>query len=152
MSSVILYNIWLNRLEQLRSGERVTRLRNLAWMLAGIYLSRSVHLSRIALKIPGKATTSSAIRRLSRFLDNPAVRVREWYKPLAKDLLGAMAKTVGEVRLIVDGSKVGAGHQLLMVAVAFRRRAIPIAWTWVRKKEATLRPGNNWPCCRMCAG
>jgi hypothetical protein len=43
-----------------------------------------------------------------------------------------MAKTVGEIRLIADGTKVGFGHQLLMVAVAFRRRAIPIAWTWVR--------------------
>jgi hypothetical protein len=36
------------------------------------------------------------------------------------------------IRLLVDGSKVGASHQLLMVAVAYRRRAIPIAWTWVR--------------------
>jgi hypothetical protein len=46
-----------------------------------------------------------------------------------------MAKTVGEIRLIADGTKVGFSHQLLMVAVAFRRRAIPIAWTWVRKSR-----------------
>jgi hypothetical protein len=46
-----------------------------------------------------------------------------------------MAKTVGEIRLIADGTKIGFGHQLLMVAVAFRRRAIPIAWTWVRKSR-----------------
>jgi hypothetical protein len=46
-----------------------------------------------------------------------------------------MAKTVGEIRLIADGTKVGFGHQLLMVAVAFRRRTILIAWTWVRKSR-----------------
>ncbi|MEK6755917.1 MAG: transposase, partial [Bacteroidota bacterium] len=34
--------------------------------------------------------------------------------------------------LIVDGTKVGFGHQLLMVSLAYRRRAIPIAWTWVK--------------------
>ena len=43
-----------------------------------------------------------------------------------------MAQTVGEVRLIADGTKVGFDHQLLMVAIAYRRRALPIAWTWVR--------------------
>lgn len=34
--------------------------------------------------------------------------------------------------MIIDGSKVGAGHQLLMVAEAYRSRALPIAWTWVK--------------------
>jgi len=32
----------------------------------------------------------------------------------------------------VDGTKVGFGHQLLMVSLAYRRRAIPIAWTWIK--------------------
>jgi len=130
-----LYHTWLNRIEQLRPGERVTRLRNLAWLLVGICRSRSVHLSKVALKIPGDANTLSITRRLSRFLDNPAIRVREWYEPIARNVLQAMADTVGEVRLIADGTKVGFGHQLLMVSVAFRRRAIPIAWTWVRKSR-----------------
>jgi len=33
--------------------------------------------------------------------------------------------------LIVDGTKIGFGYQLLMVSLAYRRRAIPIAWSWV---------------------
>lgn len=135
MSVNHLYHTWFKKIEQLRPGERVTRLRNLAWLLVGIYKSRSVHLSKVALKIPGGAKTLSITRRLSRFLCNPAIRVRKWYEPVALDVLQAMADTVGEVRLIADGTKVGSGHQLLMVAVAFRRRAIPIAWTWVRKSK-----------------
>ena len=110
----------------------MTRLQNLAWLMTGIYQSRSVHLSRIAGKIPGRAKLLSTVRRLSRFLDNPAVRVREWYAPIARGLLEAMAATVGEIRLIADGTKVGGSHQLLIIAVAYRRRAIPIAWTWVK--------------------
>ncbi|MBK8419455.1 hypothetical protein [Candidatus Villigracilis saccharophilus] len=39
---------------------------------------------------------------------------------------------VGEIRLIVDGTKVGFGHQLLMVSLAYRKRAVPIAWSWVK--------------------
>jgi len=104
----------------------------MTWLLVGIYLSRSVHLSRIALKIPGTAEVVSIVRRLSRFLDNPAIRVREWFEPIARGVLQAAAQTVGEIRLIADGTKVGFGHQLLMVSLAFRRRAIPIAWTWVK--------------------
>ena len=34
------------------------------------------------------------------------------------------------IRLIIDGSKVGNGHQLLMIALAYRRRAFPLMWTW----------------------
>jgi len=135
MSVHQLYHTWLSWSKQMYPGERITRLRNLAWLLVGIYQSKSVHLSKIAAKIPGSAYLLSIVRRLSRFLDNPAVRVREWYEPVARNLLQAMANTGGEIRLITDGSKVGFGHQLLIVAAAFRRRAIPIAWTWVRKSK-----------------
>ena len=135
MSINRLYHTWFDQIQQLYPGERITRLRNLAWLLVGVYKSKSVHLSKVALKIPGDANTLSITRRVSRFLNNPAVRVREWYEPIARNVLQAMAGTVGEIRLIADGTKVGFGHQLLMVAVAFRRRAIPIAWTWVRKSR-----------------
>jgi len=110
---------------------RVTQRRNLAWLIVGIYLSRSVHLSKIAGKIPGRAKLLSHVRRLSRFLDNPAIRVRQLYTPIARQLLQLQARH-GEIRLIVDGTKIGFGHQLLIVALAYRRRAVPIAWTWVK--------------------
>ena len=131
MSTNRLYHSWFERIRQLCPHERITRLRNLVWLMLGIFQSKSVHLSKIASKIPGWATQPSLTRRLSRFLDNAAVRVHKWYEPVARNLLQAMASTVGEVRLIADGSKVGFQHQLLIVAIAYRRRAIPIAWTWV---------------------
>ncbi|HIC93388.1 MAG TPA: hypothetical protein EYP09_03965, partial [Anaerolineae bacterium] len=42
---------------------------------------------------------------------------------------------MGEIRLIADGTRVGFKHRLLMVAIAYRRRAIPIAWTWVKSSK-----------------
>jgi hypothetical protein len=38
---------------------------------------------------------------------------------------------VGEIRLIVDDTKVGFGHHLLIVCLTYQKSAIPIAWTWV---------------------
>jgi hypothetical protein len=32
----------------------------------------------------------------------------------------------------VDGTKVGFGHQLLMISLTYRNRAVPIAWSWVK--------------------
>jgi hypothetical protein len=122
---------------QLRPKERKTRVRNFSWLLVGLFLSRSVHLSKIANKIPTtNATLPSAVRRLSRLLDNAAIHVRQWYEPLARRLLECQAQSLGgEVRLIVDGTKVGFKHRLLMVGLAYRKRAIPIAWSWVPSEK-----------------
>lgn len=131
MSATQLYDTWFRQLRKLLPEERLTRVRNLAWLIVGLALSRSAHLSHIAAKLPFRVTLLATVQRLSRFLQNPAFRVRDWYRPVAQDLLAAAARS-GPVRLIIDGSKVGGGHQLLIVALAYRRRALPIAWTWVR--------------------
>lgn len=125
------YHTWFQRIRELRPGQRVTQIRNFVWLLVGIHQSRSVTLSRIAGKIPGEAKLLSTVRRLGRFLSNPAIRVRDWYAPIARQWLAAQFRHLGEIRLIVDGTKIGAGHQLLIVCLAYRNRAIPIAWTWV---------------------
>jgi hypothetical protein len=127
-----LYHTWKQRILELHPEERKTRVNNFAWLLVGIFESRSVYLSRIAGKIPGQAKRASTTRRLRRLLDNPAIRVREWYEPVARQWLRAQYHALREIRLIVDGTKVGFAHQLLIVSIAYRRRAIPIAWTWVK--------------------
>jgi Transposase DDE domain len=127
-----LYHTWMRRICEQRPKQRITQVRNFVWLMIGIYQSRSVHLSKIALKIPGPAKLVSTARRLSRFLDNPAVQVREWYQPIARQWLEAQWRCLGEIRLIVDGTKIGSGHQLLMISLAYRKRSIPITWTWVK--------------------
>ena len=127
-----IHHTWMQRILELRPGQRITQVRNFVWLMVGIYKSRSVHLSRVAGKVPGPAKLLSTTRRLSRFLDNAAIHVREWYEPIARQWLKAQIGWLGEVRLLVDGTKIGFGHQLLMVAMAYRQRSIPIAWTWVK--------------------
>ncbi len=134
MSNSELYRIWRERLAQLiPEGCKYHhyRLTNMLLMVVGIYKARSIHLSLIARKLPIRAKKLSLDKRLRRFLNNGAIRVREWYQPVAIALLVA-ASVSGQVHLLIDGTKVSAGHQLIMVAVAYRRRALPLAWTWVR--------------------
>jgi Transposase DDE domain len=50
-------------------------------------------------------------------------------------LLDCQAQKLGEIRLIVDGSKVGFKHRVLVVGLASRKRALPIAWSWVRSEK-----------------
>jgi len=130
MSSNRMYDTLFKWIEQQWPEWRVTQKRNLAWLLAGIYLAKSVLLNEIALEIPGQAVEVSVTKRLSRFLGNSVLQVRKCYDPLVKPLLQSIGQ-LGFVRLIVDGTKVGPSHQLLMVSVAYRRRAIPVVWTWV---------------------
>ena len=127
-----LYHTWFQRIRELRPKQRITQVRNLVWLLYGIYMSKSVSLGKVAAKIPGKAKLLSTYRRLERFLDNPAICVRDWYRPIAAEWLTKQFAAKGEIHLIVDGTKVGSGHQLLMISLAYRKRAIPIAWTWVK--------------------
>jgi hypothetical protein len=126
-----LYDAWIAWLKQRLPHERITRLRTAASVLAGLFLSRSVHLSEVAAEIPGGAKLLSQQRRISRWLDNPAITPKRWYAPVARWWLGWAARTQGEIVLIVDGSRVSTHHQLLMVALALPGRALPLAWSWV---------------------
>jgi len=125
-----LYDTVIRKLQQLRPGERITRLRNLAWLMTGIFASKSVQLNKIALKIPGQVVQLSIVKRLHRFLDNPSFQVRAWYEPIARQVLEQLGQSVGELRLLMDATPIGSQHQWLTVSLAFRRRAIPLAWTW----------------------
>ena len=118
-----LYHTWNMRIRQLQPTERKTRIRNFTWLIVGIHQSRSVYLSRIAGKMPGKAKLLSFIQRLSRLLANPAINVRAWYEPIARSWLASQASHLQQVRLIVDGTKVGFAHQLLIISLAYRKRA-----------------------------
>lgn len=141
MPITTLYHTWMKKITQLLPNERITRVQNLAWFLAGVFESKSVHLSKVASKIPGKAQLVSITRRLDRFLENPEFRVRAWYEPIVKELL---AQRVGqEYRLIADGSKVGFGHQFLVITLAYRRRAIPLVWMWMRSSRGHSSSGRQ---------
>jgi hypothetical protein len=150
MTTNHLYHTWQKKIMQLFPDERITRVRNLAWLITGIYLARSVHLSHIASKVTAKAALGSVTRRLDRFLENSAVRVRAWYEPLVKDLL--MRRQGQTICLIVDGSKVSFDHQWLVVTLAYRKRALPLVWMWLRAQRGHSSAGRQLALLRYVHG
>ena len=93
MTVIQTYHTMIEKIQHIVPTGHVYRERNLAWFMTGIFHSRSVHTSKVANKMPGQAKKVSRTRRLSRFLNNDAVRVREWYQPTAIKLLQAAAQT-----------------------------------------------------------
>jgi hypothetical protein len=136
MTTFKLYGTWKRLLAQWRPNEAHTRVTNLAWLIVGLYVSQRIQTTaivkrwKIAVKVP------SLTRRLSRFLDNPAIRPAVWFRPVAKQLLARAAHQT--LTLIVDASKIGAGHQLVIVALAYKKRALPLAWSWVAYAKGAI--------------
>ena len=125
----------VKKIQKLLVTEDVRRQKNFARLIYGIYKSQSVHLSKIASKLGGKSQKLSKVKRIDRFLENEHVKPDKWYQENAKAVLQGVHDSGGMIRLIIDGSKVGFCCQLLMVSVAYRRRSIPIAWTWLKHKR-----------------
>ena len=141
-----IYYTMLDRVISWLPEERITRLRNLCLFVTGLFLAGSVYLSKIASELPIRGKNPSLVNRLRRFLKNPRVAVRHFYRPVAEQVLGAFDGR--EIRLIIDCTKLGFGHQVMTVAIAYRKRALPLAWSVhrgskgavaVRKQIALLR-------------
>lgn len=121
------YHRVLKQLCQWWPDERVTRQRNMALLMTGLYLSRAVHMALVVRVWPSRSKEPSLVNRLRRFLDNPRVDVRTWYRPVAVHLLQTFAGQ--RLRLVIDCTKVGFNFRLLTVSVAYRKRTLPLAWS-----------------------
>lgn len=122
-----LYNMFLSQLCQWLPEERVTRRRNLALLVIGLYFGASVHLSLIVRKWPVEGKAPSLVNRLHRFLSNGRVSPEASYRPLAKRLIAAFGGQ--RLRLVIDITKVGFNHRALVIGLAYRKRTLPLAWS-----------------------
>ena len=127
MNNLRLYHKLLRQICQWFPGERITRKRNLALMMVGLYLGASVHLSHIARELPIGGKDPSLVNRLSRFLNNPRVSVRRLYRPVAMQVLTIFDGQ--RIRLVIDCTKVGFRYRLMTVSLAYRKRTIPLVWS-----------------------
>ncbi len=135
-NSLHIHGTLLSQLRKWLPGERITRLRNLSWLMTGLFLARSIHLSHIARKLPLRGQIVSLTNRLRRFLDNPRVDIWSYYRPVAKQLLDALGGQ--RLTLLIDCTPLGFNYQLMVVAVAYRRRALPLVWSVHRGKKGMV--------------
>lgn len=126
-NNLLMYHKILAEVCQWLPRERITRKRNLALLVTGLYLSASVHLSKIVAKWPLQGKLPSLTNRLRRFLDNAGVKWTEYLAPLAQSLLCVFASR--PLTLIIDITQVGRHFRALVVGLAYRKRCLPLAWS-----------------------
>jgi hypothetical protein len=137
MNNLRIYHTLRQQFCQWQPAERITRTRNLALLVTGLFLGKSVHLSHVVRKWPLPGKDPSLVNRLRRFLDNPRLDVRLWYQPLARQLLQMfVGKTI---HLVIDCTKVGFGFRMLMVGIAYRKRILPLIWSIHRGRKGHVR-------------
>ena len=91
--------------------------------------ARSANLMDLAAALPLEADrTDMRYQWIARFLANPLVDTDEVMAPFARQVLERLAGGGEPLALILDRSTISDRHQVLMLAVRFGERALPLAW------------------------
>lgn len=121
-------------------GQRKTQRESLALLVATMLSERSANLMELAAALPRAAERiDMRYQWIVRVLANPRIACDEVMAPFAREVL-ARAAEAGRVELILDQSKLSDRHQMLMLALRFGERALPLAW----HVEETAGP-MGWP-------
>jgi Transposase DDE domain len=146
-SSRLVYQTIYTLFDQLRKTMPLGKWQalNLALLSFGIVQARCCTLSIVAEKLWvfglfGKA--DSIERRIQRFLSNSKVGVQQCAVSWSMEVIGQLVSNQAkELVLLVDETKLSDHLSIMMVALAYRKRAIPLVWR-------CYRPGE-WPCSQL---
>lgn len=105
----------------------------LAMLVTGLLRGRDGRLAKIAEKVKYEYKKTSLVSRFERFVKSSWVTVKEFYVPLATEILQALEP--GPVVLMIDSTKLGGRCLCLMVSVYYKQRALPIAWLCFKGKK-----------------
>jgi len=100
---------------------------NLSLWVYGLFKARSCHLGKVADELPLAGQKDSLIQRLKRWLMNDHIPVFPLYRQFLIPWL-ARWSSGSELILIFDRFVVAGRFNVLMLAVAFRGRALPLTW------------------------
>lgn len=101
---------------------------NLALLSFGIVTARSCTLSLVAEKLWALGKADSIERRLQRFLSNERVAVQKCSIAWTRWVLGHLSSCSSRIILLVDETKLADHLSIMVVALAYRKRAIPLSW------------------------
>jgi hypothetical protein len=126
-SSQELYTRVFTKLRTVHPEPHLKRIAHWVWVIVGLILSHSVHLSQIAQHIPSEAEAAGRIAQVRRWLSNKFIRVAEFYRPLISEAVQAWAHK--DVFVILDGCIVNhEALQFFRLSWSHCFRAIPLTW------------------------
>ena len=123
-----LYHTLVRVISQHRKWLDVRHHKTLAWMMVGLIQSGMIGLNAWTPYVHSRATyAQSTVRRFSRWLNNPRIKVAELYGPLIQQALAEWGSY--KLYLALDTSMLWNKYCIARIAVIYRGRAVPIAWT-----------------------
>jgi hypothetical protein len=126
-----LYTRVFTKLRSVHPEPHLKRIANWVWVIVGLILSQSVHLSQIAQHIPSQAQAAGRIAQVRRWLSNKFIPVPDFYRPLITEVLQRWAHQ--EVFVILDGCSVNhEALQFFRLSLSHCFRAIPLTWLVVK--------------------
>jgi hypothetical protein len=130
-SSQELYTRVFTKLRTVHPEPHLKRIANWVWVIVGLILSQSVHLSQIAQHIPSEAQAAGRIAQVRRWLSNKFIHVPDFYRPLITEALQGWAHK--DVFVILDGCSVNhEALQFFRLSLSHCFRAIPLTWLVVK--------------------
>jgi hypothetical protein len=126
MSYQQLYRSLTTQLRKRLPDASGPRIRNQALITLALAYSSNCHLATLANLLPVPGQRENLIQRIRRWLDNPAVTQQRFYMPLVRHLFAEWSGA--EVGLVMDRTDIEDQRSILMLALAFRHRALPLAW------------------------
>lgn len=116
-------------LKQRLPRQRKTQREKLALLVATMLDVRSANLVDLAAGLPLVADrTDMRYQWIARLLSNPLVISDEVMEPFAREVLEQAVVEGEPVVLILDQSKISDRHHVLMLALRYGERALPLAW------------------------
>lgn len=117
--------------------QRKTQRDKLSMLVALMLDVRSANLMDLAAALPRPIQhISKRYQWIERFVANDLVVCDDIMVPFASEVLARVAASGQRVVLMIDQSHVSGRHQVLMVAVRFGGRALPLAWRVRQTKGA----------------
>jgi hypothetical protein len=126
-----LYTKVFTKLRTVHPEPHLKRIANWVWIIVGLILGQSVHLSQIAQHIPSEAQAAGRIAQVRRWLSNRFIRVPDFYRPLIREALQAWAHK--DIFVMLDGCSVNhEALQFFRLSLSHCFRAIPLTWLVVK--------------------
>lgn len=132
------YDTLLDYCRQYLPEERITRVRNLVWLMLSLLYSTDGHLSSLAEVIVLEATDLSIEQRIRRWLKNSKVDVRQWYEPFVRSTMCTYAPSV--IYVVMDTTQYGPSCRAVVAGVAYAGQVLPLGWRVVKGKKGHTSP------------
>jgi len=123
-------------LQSVLSDEDFRRLDTWAWAITCLLLQKTISLPAWICQLPDEADAFGRKQRFRRWLNNRAIKVRQFYQPFISQ---ALVDWPGHTLYIgLDTTSVANRLVIARTAIIYRGRAVPLAWQVFKRQSVML--------------